>query len=306
MKKVIWIVLLSVSGLWNVHAFAIDAGWINHFDGKPENYLIKRGNETISAGVFTVLQVGDEISVSDKRHHIELSLRGGIEQAIVTYSNSPFKIDKASQVSKGELWMWIKQCLNGWHELTQQMSDEADNSDSKEIIMPLLENLKNQAVLIAGKRPLYLQWYGSNPPYQVQVKQSGRRGKVLLTQETFDSVIETTPLTFEINKSYRVVISDASAQKFTGGFIAIAPADMPNYLIPSQDSLPDDLRHILEATWLAMQKEQDVKGQWFFSGQWFFEAYQQAAGIINYRPAQLLKDALAQGLEKIVRRGVRG
>ena len=304
MKKVIWIILL-LSGLWNVHALPIDAGWVNHFDGKSENYLIKRGNETISAGVFTVLQVGDEISVSDKRHSIELSLRGGIEQAIVTYSNSPFKIDNASQVSTGELWTWIKQCLNGWHELTQhKTSAEADNGDSKGIIMPLLDNLKNQAVLIAGKRPLYLDWYGSNPPYQVQVKQSGRRGKVLLTQETFDSVIETAPLTFEINKSYQVVISDASAQKFTGGFIAIAPADRPNYLIPSQDSLPDVLRHTLEATWLAMQ--QDGKGQQFFSGQWFFEAYQQVAGIINYRPAQLLKDVLAQGLEKIVRRGVRG
>jgi len=285
MKKFIGIMLLS--WLWSVHALAIDAGWINHFDGKPENYLFKRGNETMQVSIFTVLEVGDEISVNDKQHSIELSLRGGTYLVQVTYKNSPFRIDNANQVSSShEWWESLKQHLDDWNKLTQPVRP-------KEITMPLLENLQHPSTIVAGVRSLHLQWYGGKPPYQVQIKQGRRR--VLFTHETFNSVIETEPMTFDVNKSYRVVIFDADNQKFTGGFITIA--SIPNYPKTLLDvSLPDNFRQILQATWIAIQAD----------GKWVFEAYQLAAKLIPYQPAQLLKEALAQGQNKQVRRGIRG
>jgi len=291
---------MLLSWLWSVHAFAIDAGWINHFDGMPENYLLKRGNETMPVSVFTVLEVGDEISVKDKQHSIELSLRGGTHLVQVTHENSPFSVDNANQVSqKGcQLWIWmlIKRHIDDWDKLTQPVKDnKLDPIVSKKITMPLLENLQHPSTMIAGVRPLHLQWYGGKPPYQVQIKQ-GRR-HVLLSHETFDSAIETEPMTFDVNKSYNVVISDADNQKFTGGFIAIASTQIPNYPKTLLDvSLQDNFRRTLQATWLAIQAD----------GKWIFEAYQLAAKLIPYQPAQLLKDALAQDQNKHARRGIRG
>jgi len=292
MKKVgIWIVLLSV--LWSVHALAIDAGWINSFDGEHENYLIKRGNERVPVGILTVLQIGDEISVNTAQHSIELILRGGTVQ--VTHENSPFQIDVDHQLPKGEMSSWVKQCLDGWHELTHAKVDKAGK---EALSMPLLANVKGTAVLIAGKRLLYLQWYGGIPPYQVQIKQ---RKKVLLTQETFVPVIKTEAITFEANTSYRVVLADANHQEFTGGFRVVKSVKLPIYpkLSPK---LPDNFSRLLQATCLAMEKEKNGE----LSGQFFFEAYQQVSEIIGYLPAKMLKEALAQGETLMRSRGVRG
>lgn len=295
MKKVgIWIVLLSV--LWSVHALAIDAGWINSFDGEHENYLIKRGNERVPVGILTVLQIGDEISVNTAQHSIELILRGGTVQ--VTHENSPFKIDVAHQLPEGEMSSWVKQCLDGWHELTHAKVDKAGK---EALFMPLLANVKGTAVLIAGKRLLYLQWYGGIPPYQVQIKQ---RKKVLLTQKTFIPAIKTEAMTFKANTSYRVVIADANHQEFKGGFRVLKSVELPNYpKLSPENSLPDNFYRLLQAIWLIMEKEEN--GKWS-SSQWVFEAYQQVSEIIGYLPAKMLKEALAQGEELMRKRGVRG
>jgi len=60
--------------------------------------------------------------------------------------------------------------------------------------------------------------------------------------------------------------------------------------------LPADFLKTVQAAWLATQEE----------GKWIFEAYQQAAELPGYRPAILLKEVLARGKEKQVRRGIRG
>ncbi|MCK5523077.1 MAG: hypothetical protein KAI83_08085 [Thiomargarita sp.] len=291
MKTVgIWIVLLS--GLWSVHALALDAGWINSFDSQRENYLIKRGNEKVPVEIFTVLQIGDEISVNTAQHFIELILRGGTVQ--VTHENSPFKIDVAHQLPEGEMSSWVKQCIESWHKLTHS---KVNKVGQETLSMPLLANVKSGTVLIAGKRPLYLQWYRGTPPYQVQIKQ---RDKVLLTQETFVPAIKTEAITFKANTSYRVVVTDANHQKFTGGFRVVKSVKLPSYPKLSQ-KLPDNFYRLLQATCLAMEKEKNGE----LSGKFFFEAYQQVSEIIGYLPAKMLKEALAQG-DALVRRGVRG
>ncbi len=294
MKNIcIWIVLLS--GLWSVHVFALDAGWINSFDGQRENYLIKRGNERVPVEIFTVLQIGDEISVNTAQHFIELILRDGTVQ--VTHENSPFKVDVAHQAPESEMSSWIKQCLEGWHELTHKKVDKAGQDA---LFMPLLANVKSRAVLIAGKRPLYLQWYGGTPPYQVQIKQ---RRKVLLTQETFVPAIKTEAMTFKANTSYRVVVADANHQEFKGGFRVIKLVELPSYpKLSPEFSLPDNFYRLLQAIWLVMEKEENSKS----SSQWVFEAYQQVSEIIEYLPAKMLREALAQDKTLMRRRGIRG
>ena len=65
MMKKICVSLALLGWLWTVPAIAQDAGWINHFEGKPVNYQLKRGDETVPVALFTVVQVGDEISVKE-------------------------------------------------------------------------------------------------------------------------------------------------------------------------------------------------------------------------------------------------
>jgi len=278
---------------------ALDAGWVNHFDGIPNNYLIKRGSETIQVGLFTVLQVGDEISVNDKQHTIELNLRGGTQPVWVTSQNSPFVVEQNSLVptEREPLWAWIKQRFSDWHKITQQVqSDEDIALPQKKLTIPLLKNVKGPARLVAGKRTLHLQWYGGNSPYRVVIYQ--RRDMLLSQSNLLEPVMDTELLTFEAGKPYRVMLFAATGQ-FMGGFRAFEPEQMPNYPeVLADANLPENLRRTLQATWLVMQEK----------GQWIFEAYQQVAPLTNYRAAQILKEALARGVDReVIRdRGIRG
>lgn len=292
MKKIS--VSIALLGWWlTAQVMAQDAGWINHFDGKPANYQIVRGNETLPIRFFTVLQVGDEISVNNNQDCITLSLRGGTQIVQITSENSPFQVDNASQVPEkfAKLWTWTKQQLSDWHKITQSVKSR---EFSEELTMPLLQNIKHQASLIAGKRALHLQWRGGKPPYQVQIKQ---RRKLLLTQISYTTAIETEAMNFKAGKPYRLVVTDAEGQIFIGGFRVFAPAQLASYPQISEDgNLPDYIRRTLQATWLVMQED----------GKWIFEAYQQAAWLMEYQPAQLLKEALAVPGDKMLIRGLRG
>ncbi len=285
---------------------ALDAGWVNYFDGTADNYQIKRGDKTVPVALFTVLQVGDEISVNHMQHPIELSLRGGTQPVVVTHKNSPFVVERDSQVpaERDKLWTWIKPRFSDWQKLTQSVrsaedSEAVDKQPKKtpKLIMPLLENVKGPARLVAGKRPLHLQWYGGESPYGVVVYQ--RRNRLLNESNLLVQALDTKKIiTFKARKSYRVMLFGAKGQ-FMGGFRVVDPKRMPSYPEVLQDAnLPDDLRLTLQVTWLVMQEK----------GRWIFEAYQQVAPLTNYRPAQLLKEALARGVDrKILRdRGIRG
>ncbi len=291
---IFWIVVsgwfLSLSG------FAQEAGWIDNFDGQSEHYLLKRQDETLPVTLLTVLKVGDQISVNDEQHLIELNLQGGTHSVKVTHENSPFLINLEQQVPANldGLWKWTKQRLNEWQQLTQAESAKTDPKLVAPTI-PLLENMKQSAILVAGKRPLYLQWYGGTPPYRVQIK---KRHDELLTVISAETAIKTEDLNFEADNAYRVEITDANDKVFIGGFRVVALENLPNdsKTLPT-DNLSDVVRQTLQATWLAQQEQQ----------KWIFEAYQQAAKLANqYLPAQLLQQALARGEEKQTKRGIRG
>ncbi len=303
-KRYFGLILILSGWLLTAHAIATEAGWINHFDGSPENYLIKRGDETVPVAVFRVLQVGDQIALKQGQHPITLSLRGGTQRVEVTPENSPYQVDAQSEVPEelAELWAWTKQRLSEWRELTQPLrSGESNDAEPPhDIVMPLLENVTSPAHLVAGERPLHLQWYGGQPSYTVHIKQ---RRKFLLTQNSFTTVIETEKMAFNVRpnkpyQSYRVIVrSNAENQMFTGGFrVVTAAPELTKPTALETTKLPADFLKTVQAAWLATQEE----------GKWIFEAYQQAAELPEYRPAILLKEVLARGKEKQVRRGIRG
>jgi hypothetical protein len=258
----------------------LDAGWINAFEGTPDSYTLTREGKTVPVALLMVLKVGDEIAVND-HHAMALSLRGGMQSVKVTPANSPFKVDKASQVSEGALWTWIEAHLSKWRKLTQSEGAH-DSTDTLQI--PVLDKVKEPLTLVAGKRSLSVQWYGGTAPYQVLVK---RRRKILESLTTEKTAIDTKAINFKRGKSYRVVVEDAQGQHFWGGFKAVSKA--PPHPEVLQD-VPDDIRPVLQATWLIFEA----------NGKWIFEAYQQLG---TSEPAQLLKTALAQGIGKRDHRG---
>lgn len=280
-------------------AIALDAGWIDHFEGQPVNYLIKRGQAIIPTKLFTVLQVGDEISVTEKQQIITLNLQGGTEFVQVTSKNSPFQISDAHQVPErlNNLWTLTRQYLNEWQKFTQSViSDENPtvSEPSKKLVMPLLANVKSTAHLIAGKRPLYLQWAGGQSPYQVMVLKRHNR---LLSNTSTMSLIKTESIDFQAGQSYKIMIIDADGKSSMAGFRVVTPTHQPDFPeVFKEANLPENFRQTLQATWLAMQE----------NGKWVFEAYQQMAQLTDYYPAQLLKQALAFQQNMLTIRGIRG
>jgi hypothetical protein len=201
----------------------------------------------------------------------------GMQSVKVTPANSPFKVDKASQVSEGALWTWFEARLSEWHTLTQSVATD-DSTDT--LTIPVLDNVKVPLTLVAGKRSLSVQCSGGTAPYKVLVK---RRRKILESLKTEKTAIETKAINFKRGKSYRVVVEDAQGQHFWSGFKAVSKA--PPYPEELQN-VPDDIRPVLQATWLIFEA----------NGKWIFEAYQQLG---TSQPAQQLKTALAQGKEII-------
>jgi len=316
MNKVgLWII---ISGwLLSLSALAQEVGWINQFDGQTENYSLQREGKTLPVDLLQLLEVGDQISVNDRQHSIELNLQGGNQTVKVTYENSPFLIQANHQVPAelSELWKWTTERFNEWHQLLMQKEQleqaaKTRGKDSKEpTIMPLLANEKpgpelQSAILVAGKRPLYLQWHGGTPPYRVTIK---KRLEELLTLTTEKNTIQTEAIIFEVGKSYHVEITDANGGiPFKGGFRAVSSENLPtsSEALPI-NKLPEVVYKTLQAVWLTTQKEINQEGKPEES-KWLFEAYQEVAALANqYLPAQLLQQALAQGAG-LNKRGIRG
>ncbi|MCK5876331.1 MAG: hypothetical protein KAG43_01750, partial [Candidatus Marithrix sp.] len=282
--------LLSL--LWSMNLIAADAGWINSFDGEPDSYLIERNNETISSAIFTVLQVGDVISVNNTQHFIELYLNGGKKVVNIKQQNSPFTITEDAKVpaSSSKSWIWVRERFNDWHKLTQ-LSGVSEGSNT--INMPLLSNTLETVALIAKDRTLYLQWDGGQTPYTVEVQ---KRLDSLNSKSSSTTMVKMDTLKFDANSSYRIKVLDSKGQSFMGGFKVVELTQMPINNTMLNSDLPIEVRQTLQAIWLAKQN----------NGEWIFEAYQQVAPFDNYQPAILLKDALANGQNKQNRRGIRG
>jgi hypothetical protein len=327
-------ILIVISGwLLSLSTLAQEVGWINQFDGQAENYLLQRENKALPVTLLMLLKVGDQISVNDKQHSIELNLQGGIQPIKVTYENSPFLIQASHQVPTelSGLWKWTTERVDEWHQLLIAQQEQLEQSKtrgeppSEGPIMPLISNIKpdetlQSARLVAGKRPLYLQWQGGTPPYRVIIKQ---RLNELLTLTTERTEITTETVNFEVGKYYNVTIIDAENLRFIGGFKVVSPENLPTYpeLLPV-NRLPPVIYQTLQAIWLATPKEstvEEIKAEEIQpkegtqpektqpeESKWIFEAYQQAAALANhYLPAQLLQQALAQGA-RLKGRGIRG
>jgi len=289
MKKMYLGIVLS---LWSISLIAADAGWINGFNGNSDSYTIKRGNETVPTKIFSILQVGDIVSINKSQHSIELYLNGGKQLFQINQQNSPFKITEDAEVSasSSELWIWMKERFNDWSQLTQLSTA---SEISQDINMPLLSNILEPVALIVQDRDLYLQWQGGNPPYTVELQ---KRLDSLSNKKSSTTTVKLDKIKFESNSSYRIKILDSKGQSFIGGFKTVESTQIPFYKSILNNNLPAEISKTLQAIWLAKQN----------NGEWIFEAYQQLAPFASYQPAKLLQDALARGQGSHIIRGIRG
>ncbi|MFK5969561.1 MAG: hypothetical protein QM487_05500 [Candidatus Marithrix sp.] len=291
MNKIIKNIFLGIIlSLWNINLLAVDAGWINSFNGNSDSYTIKRGNETISPTIFSILKVGDTISINNAQHSIEIYLNGGEQSVQINQQNSPFKITQAAKVTETELWLWMKQRFNDWQQLTKlYLASEI----SQDINMPLLSNTAESVVLIAQNRDLYLQWQGGQPPYTIEIQ---KRLDSISSKNSPITTVKMDKITYKANSSYRIQILDSKGKSFVGGFKTVEINQAPIYKTIADSKLPIEIIKTLQAIWLTKQD----------NGEWIFEAYQQIAPFDSYKPAKLLQDSLIRGQNTHIRRGIRG
>ncbi|HHB91637.1 MAG TPA: hypothetical protein ENK59_00300 [Thioploca sp.] len=289
MNEIIKNIFLGIIlSLWNINLLAVDAGWINNFNGNSDSYTIKRGNETIVPTVFSILQVGDIISINNAQDSIEIYLNGKEQPVQINQQNSPFKITQATKVT--ELWLWMKQRFNDWQQFTNV---PLISEISQDINMPLLNNTAEPVVLIAQDRDLYLQWQGGQPPYTVEIQ---KRFNPISSKNSPITAVKMDNIAFEANSSYRIQIHDSKGKTFIGGFKTVEINQAPIYKTIADSKLPIEIIKTLQAIWLAKQN----------NGEWIFEAYQQIAPFENYQPAKLLQNSLIRSQNTYIRRGIRG
>jgi hypothetical protein len=83
--------------------------------------------------------------------------------------------------------------------------------------MPLL---KKNAKLLAGKRKLYLGWYGGKPPFKVQLL--NRYGKKITSYNTIKQNIHFLKRRFRAGQRYQILITDAKQNQARGKFKVVA------------------------------------------------------------------------------------
>lgn len=293
MKKLIKPCLGTLLATWLLTTYATTTqspvGVIDQFDGTATDYLLKRQGKEQSIALFMPLLANDIIIIKNKRHTVQLILQGETQPVTVSYSDSPFTVQPTGKVpgKADNFWESTKKFFSYWFTITQPNVPKPVHSKGTELSMPLLEkqNIRKPALLTAGKRALSVAWLGGKAPFQVQLATSQK--KVLFTVQTEKTSVTLPQFSFETDKAYRITIKNVEApdwqRAMIRGFQVIAHRPESDEL--KNAHLPRRTRQTLQAAWLAKQHGK----------QWSFEAYQLAAGVKNYAPAQALQEALIWG-----------
>ena len=267
------------------------AGQIESIDGPVSSYVLEQQGKPVQVGFLVPVYVGDKIEIKKPNHILELFL-GGHQRVRVTYKDSPYIVKNVGEVPT--LQTNIVQAginLTGEHESKcnpETICDPVDagirgQTHGDDLLMPLLED--NPSQMVAGKRSLYLRWFGGESPYQVTISENGQ---LLTSKSVNDQWIKTQALSFEISKTYQITIQDAKEQNLTETFEGIATIDFPKELRDS--GLSPESRQTVWAMELASQEQ----------GLWMLEAYQQASEIAEkHYPARLVRDRLEKGLRVV-------
>ena len=272
-------------------------GYIDTINGPPNAFSLTDSNgknKLLAPG--TPLQKGDRITISkrNQKHSITLILNGKTKTINFTsykyyivsgYNRKPDSWTE-SFLKKSANWLrsvWIYDSKDKAATITR-----GTKSDQRPLLRMGL--LKKNAKLLAGKRKLYLGWYGGKPPFKVQL----RYGKKISSYNTIKHNIHFLKRRFRAGQRYQILITDAKQNQVRGKFKVVAQSIL-SYpqakKIKHSRLLKRQFKKTLLATWLASLN----------NGEWMLEAYQQVAGIHHYYPAELVKKGLILGSRPVFR-----
>jgi len=286
-KNVVLTLLLGLS----VNASSATVGWIDDFEGEPNNYSLVRGEQPLPVEFFTPLQNGDKVKALHTQNRIILKFGDKI-QIEVTPENSPYIVEQVGQVPSkfDHLLTWVGEWITIWYREEKETEKQISSSIKgdadvppyiKMLTVPKRPDQKMQVTI--GTKPLYLGWAGGTPPYNVEIKREQKTLVQLSELPTWR--IHTLKCLLLQRGDYRVILSDAKQKPVE--YIFTVVANKPLYPPELQNAnLPELTRLTLQAAWLASQDR----------GIWTFEAYQSVAPIAQYyRPARILRDTLEKG-----------
>jgi len=267
-------------------------GRIENYNGPSSAYLLERqSGKTVAIGFLLSVYEGDKITVNKPGHFLQLAVGSEHQRVEITADNSPYTVEKYGDLLMAwdNSWAWLGNKLSEYHdELCESNKTRCEpdtpvtrNQTYRDTLsIPLLTD--NPAYIVAGTRPLYLRWYGGQPPYQVTVSQNGQPLGLLSAENQW---IATRALPFKVATIYQVILTDTNGRSITERFTIVPAIDYPNEL--EESGLSPETRQTVRALWLAAQPQ----------GRWMLEAYQQASEIAErHYPARLLRDQLEKGL----------
>jgi hypothetical protein len=295
-KNIVLTLLLGLSVTVNATSSAV-VGWIDDFEGEPNNYSLIRGSQPLPVEFFTPLQNGDKVRALHAQHRIILKF-GDKTRVEVTQKNSPHIVKAIGKVPSkfDHLLTWVGESITSWYRKEKEVEERISTHTKGDAYSDVLPDIKLLTVpkrsdkkmqVTVGMKPLYLAWAGGTPPYNLEIK---RHKKTLVSLKGLSTRrIHSLKCLLLQRGDYRVILRDAKQKQLAYTFTVVA--NKPPYPPELQNAnLPDLTRLTLQAAWLAAQEK----------GIWAFEAYQSVAPIAQYyQPARILRDTLEKG-ERIV------
>lgn len=275
-RNKLYLSLIIAASTLNSYATS-QVGNIDDFDGTLKDYTLKRADKTIEIGIYEPLYSKDRIYVSNN-HFIDIRQCGEIYK--ITHKDSPYKVKSKNCKVPGvldNLWLNIKDFMEYIVAITSNPSISTHTKSVEEsLTIPILEGTFSAIpTLKAGKRALYLKWFGGKSAYKVQITTADKT--ILWQTESKTKSVKTAKIEFKAGQIYWLIINDTKYE-----FEAIAK--LPDYPTHLQDkAIPENMRQTLQAAWLI--KQDDIT--------WSFEAYQQLSNIAdNYGPARELQKSI--------------
>lgn len=261
------------------------AGWIEGFDGEPEQYVILRSGQRVKAAIFMPLLEGDEVSVGGVTGRLRMALGDGASTSEVGPGSGPYVV-KAARVPTlpTNLMRWATGWFTGWHQARQSQVVAVHVRGGRPIFAPPFEG--TPGMLQAGTRSVFLTWTGGKPPYEVSLVREGSETPLLSLKGVGQSRVRVDNVTL-VPATYILTVEDGAGGQDRAKLI-VAPVNQvpapPDEL--ARSALAPAARTTLLAAWLAAHDD----------GLWVFEAYQQAALVATPgSAAELLREALERG-----------
>ncbi len=258
---------------------AVRAGRIAEFDGRSNEYVVRREDREVPVTYNMALVSGDQVVVRVPNRWMRISYVDGSGDT-VTVTNSPFVIDRQLQVADRQ--------SNFVRDLWQRVTRDRDDGLATHVVRDLntlsLDTpglADGSATIAAGDRHFMLGWTGGPGPYRVVVRNAV--GEVFIEEgqiPTRQLIVSSRLIRFAPGL-YTVEVSTAT-QQVRGGFEAVASGALPI------EPLATDVEGAVEAAErLAVQADRAH----------LYEAYLQLySGLrADYGPARALGDYLVGG-----------